>query len=128
MLAVVNQPPINDFKIEGTVEQRLLDIINAYFGPGVLKLCVQGEESEEDGGWERMEDMDWYKETEKELTPAVSMRFYRQLHKLTQSELAGKLGVSKQHVSDMECGRRNISKKTAEALSAIFDVPAGRFL
>lgn len=126
MLAVVSQPPINNFRIEGTVEQRLLDIIEAYCGQDAFRL-VDREDDDEDG-WERLEDMEWYQEAEKELTPAVSLKFYRQLHNLSQKELAERLGISKQHVSDMECGRRNISRKTAEALSTLFDVPQARFL
>ena len=48
--------------------------------------------------------------------------------KMTQAELGDKLGVSKQVISDMESGRRAISRKTAKELSRIFNVSASRFI
>ena len=47
---------------------------------------------------------------------------------LTQSMLAEKLGTSKQFISDMENGRKPISKKMAKELSKIFDVSVARFI
>ena len=73
-------------------------------------------------------DTDWFKEVEPELTPTSNLVFYRKLMKMTQAELGEKLGVSKQVVSDMERGRRSISKKTAKKLSKIFSVSVERFI
>ena len=47
----------------------------------------------------------------------------------TQSELGKKLGFfTAQKISDMEKGRRKISKVVAKKLSKIFEVPIERFL
>ena len=46
----------------------------------------------------------------------------------TQKELAEKLGMNKQHISDMERDRRSISKKTAKELAGIFKVSPVRFI
>ena len=48
--------------------------------------------------------------------------------KMTQAELGEKLGASKQVFSDMEHGRRSISKAMAKELSKIFDVSVERFI
>ena len=47
---------------------------------------------------------------------------------MTQSELAEKLGTTKQAVSNMENGLRPISKKTAKELAAIFKVSVSNFI
>ena len=48
--------------------------------------------------------------------------------KMTQEKLAEKLGTRKQVISDMEHGRRAISKATAKELSKIFSVSTDRFI
>lgn len=73
-------------------------------------------------------DMEWFKELESEDTPGKNLRFYRKLIGMTQPELAKKLGTSKQFISDMENGRKPISKKTAKELAAVFDVSVARFV
>ena len=67
-------------------------------------------------------------EVERELTPASNLAFYRKLMKMTQEKLAEKLGTRKQVISDMEHGRRAISKATAKELSKIFSVSTDRFI
>lgn len=61
-------------------------------------------------------------------TPGSNLRFYRNLAGLTQKELADKLGMTKQHISDMERDKRAISKKTAKNLGSIFKVSPARFI
>ena len=56
------------------------------------------------------------------------MRFYRKLSGMTQPVLAEKLGMANQFVSDMENGRKPISKVTAKKLAKIFDVSVARFI
>jgi len=73
-------------------------------------------------------DMEWFKELESEDEPGKNLRFYRKLTGMTQPELARKLGTSKQFISDMENGRKPISKKTAKELAAVFDVSVARFV
>ena len=73
-------------------------------------------------------EMEWYKEVKAEETPRGNLRFYRKLHTLTQLQLAEKLEITKQKISNMENGIIPISRKTACRLSEIFSVPAGRFI
>ena len=61
-------------------------------------------------------------------TPGGNLRFYRKLVGMTQKELAEKLGIAKQHVSNMERNERAISKKTAKNLGSIFKVSPARFI
>ena len=72
---------------------------------------------------------DWYKKIRKKITPGENMRFYRDLRDWTQDELGERLGgVSRQNVSGMEKGRREISKKTAKALAKLFDISVEKFI
>lgn len=71
----------------------------------------------------------WYKATKAGIGPGGAMRIYRELHGLTQEALGEKLGgIPRQHVSNMERGRRPISMTTAKKLAKLFSVPADRFL
>ena len=87
--------------------------------------AVQKDENEE---WVDPTELDFYKEMKAEETPGKNLRFYRKLVGLTQKELAEKIGVSKQYVSDMEGDRRSISKKMAKELASLFHISPVRFL
>ena len=123
MLVVVNQPLINDFRIEGTLSSSFLDNLRKEFGDD-MKIVKQ----DEDEGWIDVDDLDWFKEAVAKETPGSNLRFYRKLNGMTQKELAEKLAMSKQHVSDMENDRRAISKKTAKELGKLFKVSPVRFI
>lgn len=123
MLVVVNQPHINDFKIEGTLSSSFLDNLRKEFGDS-MKIVKQ----DNDEGWVNVDDLDWFKEAVERETPGSNLRFYRNLAGLTQKELADKLGMTKQHISDMERDKRAISKKTAKNLGSIFKVSPARFI
>lgn len=60
--------------------------------------------------------------------PAMLLRGYRGKLDMTQKELAEKLGVTQNRVSDMESGKRPISKDMAVKLGEIFDTPYKSFL
>jgi transcriptional regulator with XRE-family HTH domain len=59
---------------------------------------------------------------------ASRLRGYRHREALTQAELAGLAGVSKQNISDMENGRRGIGKDMAQRLGKALNAPWKRFL
>ena len=40
------------------------------------------------------------------------MKYYRQIKNYSQEELSEKLGVDAHYISDIECGRRNLTVKT----------------
>lgn len=60
--------------------------------------------------------------------PCRVLSGFRKRDGLTQEELAKSLGIKQQHVSDMENGKRLISKKTAQKLAAIFNTTYKTFL
>jgi DNA-binding XRE family transcriptional regulator len=122
MQALVKMPHI-DIQITGAIPPRILNLLEVEYGEN-LKLI----ENEDDESMDAFET-DWFKAVEKELSPASNMKFYRQLHHLTQEELGKRLGgIPKQHISNMENGKRPISKRTAKQLSQIFDLPLERFI
>lgn len=60
--------------------------------------------------------------------PAMMLRGLRGKEDITQAELAERLGISQDMVSDMESGIRNISFNMAKRLSEAFNVPYKMFL
>ena len=122
MLVVVNQPHTS-FRIEGDIPAAMLDYVDREFGKqNVSVLDDEGEVLL------NPHDMDWFKEAEAEETPGKNLRMYRRFAKLTQPELARKLGTSRQAISNMENGIRPISKKTAKELARIFSVSVSNFI
>lgn len=70
----------------------------------------------------------WYKEIKSKITPADSLKIYRQNKGLSQGKLAKLLGVLSSNVSEMERGKRGISKEVAKKLSLILEVPVEKFI
>jgi DNA-binding XRE family transcriptional regulator len=68
------------------------------------------------------------KEVFPEGNPAMLMRGYRGKLDMTQKELAKRLGITQNRVSDMESGKRPISKDIAVKLGELFDTPYKSFL
>ena len=119
MLVVVNQPHTNNFRIEGTISPSFMEVLKKEFGDDLI---VDNDE------WVVAEDTPWYKTLKETRTPAVNLNFYRTQKKMTQKALGEMLGVEKQYVSDMEHGRKEISKAMAKKLASIFNVSVSRFI
>ncbi|GHV83904.1 hypothetical protein AGMMS50212_12440 [Spirochaetia bacterium] len=120
MLAVVKKPP-TDFVLRGTIPEKYLTLLKNDFGKALTLL-------EDDDEYVLVEDMDWYKEMKAKETPGDKLRFYRKLNKMTQQQLALKLGVTKQKISNLERNVKPISRKTAYQLAGIFNRPPGYFI
>lgn len=60
--------------------------------------------------------------------PAMALRALRGREDLTQAELAARLGVSQNAISEMENGKRPISTKMAKRLGEEFNLPYKVFL
>lgn len=63
-----------------------------------------------------------------DVNPAMMLRGLRGKEDITQAELAERLGISQNMVSDMESGKRNISVNMAKRISEAFHVPYKLFL
>jgi DNA-binding XRE family transcriptional regulator len=53
--------------------------------------------------------------------PGMVLQGFRLRDEMTQTELAEKLGISQNRISDMENGKRSITKNTAMMLANLFD-------
>lgn len=60
--------------------------------------------------------------------PAKALRSFRYRDELTQKQVADLLGNHRQHISEMERGKRPIGKEMAKKLGKIFNVSYKLFL
>ncbi len=60
--------------------------------------------------------------------PAMALRGLRGKEDITQAELAARLGVSQNAISEMESGKRPISTKMAKRIGEEFNLPYKIFL
>ncbi len=121
MLVVVNQPHIDNFKIEGTISPISLDNLKNLFGSS---LSVK----EEDDEWVDINETEWFKNMKERYTPAMNLAYYRKKEHLTQKQLGEMLGIQKQVVSDMEHERKSISKVMAKKIAKALDCPVALFI
>jgi len=54
---------------------------------------------------------------------AISLRAYRRSHHLTQKEIAGSFGVSREYYNRLECGKSTPSMKLLETICHSTDIP-----
>ena len=52
----------------------------------------------------------------------IKLKYYRLIKKITQEQLAEKLNVDSHYISDIECGRRNITFKTLYKITKALDL------
>jgi DNA-binding XRE family transcriptional regulator len=122
MLAVVKTPHTKTtaFKIVGSIDKETLDYLNARFGEenvGVDEEIID------------VIDSGWYKNISKKVTPGTVVRTYRENMKLTQQQLAEKIDIGKSsYISDIEHGRRTVSKNLAKKFAEVFGVSVEMFL
>lgn len=71
----------------------------------------------------------WYHNIRKNITAGQNIRLYREMRGWTQEELGARLGnIPRQNVSNMENGRRTVSKDVAKKLASIFEVRVDKFI
>ena len=110
-------------EIHGEIPDPLLKCLQAEYGRRLILKCECG------GYWHNVLDAPLYESKPQEMNPGAWLRFFRQDHGLSQSQLGQKLGrVSRQNVSNMEYGRRPISRRMALRCAAFFGVPVDKFL
>jgi DNA-binding XRE family transcriptional regulator len=122
MQAVVKTPHI-DIKIKGNISGKLLSVLKEEYGKEVHI------DKEDENELVNIFQTEWYKKTRAKTTPGDNMKIYRELHKLTQAGLGEKIGgLPRQHISNMENGKRSISLNTAKKLSKLFKVSIEKFI
>jgi len=124
MLAVVKKPHTENslFEIRGEIPKKLIQYLKDNFGSDV-EIVDENEETVD------FLSSDWFKETTDSLTSGEVVKIYRENLDLTQEQLGKQLGkFTRQNISDIELGRRSISKEVAKKLSAFFNVNIERFI
>jgi DNA-binding XRE family transcriptional regulator len=122
MLVVVKMPhtKIAAFKLVGTIEQETIEYLNGRFG----KENVAIEEDIID-----VFESEWFKDLSKKTTLGSVVRVYRENFKLTQQQLAQKVGIqNSSYISDIENNRRPISKTLVKKFAGLFGVSPEMFI
>ncbi|TGL14501.1 helix-turn-helix transcriptional regulator [Leptospira meyeri] len=70
----------------------------------------------------------WYKEIKNQITPGDNLKIYRQNKGLSQGKLAKMLDILPSNISEMERGKRGISKDIAKKLSVILETRVEKFI
>ena len=119
MQVVVKKPHI---RLEGEIGGSLVKFLRDQYGE------IEVIEDEDDELVEVIHS-DWYRSIRETITPGENIRVYRQMHGMTQDELAEKLGnLTRQNISNMENGHRPVSKNVAKKLAVLFDVSVEKFV
>lgn len=119
MQVVVKKPRI---RLEGEISGSLVRFLRDQYGE------IEVIENEDDELIE-VKNSDWYTSIRGTITPGENMRLYREMHDMTQDQLAEKLGtVTRQNISNMEHGHRSISKNMAKKLAEVFEVSVEKFV
>jgi DNA-binding XRE family transcriptional regulator len=106
-------PPVAVEKVSRAIEKTLKSLGHSV---SVRRLNDEGEE------------LYTFEELFPEATPGRNLRGFRNRDEMTQEELAVKLGATQTRVSELESGKRPISRRMAEKLGAIFEIPYKAFL
>ena len=120
MLVVVNQPHTeNNFEMSGTISKDVIAELVKEFGSYISIIPDENID---------IHDIESYQEFLKSRTPGKNISYYRKLNGLNQKQLADKLEISVQNLSNLEHDRRAISKNMAKKLSKVLEAPVSRFL
>jgi DNA-binding XRE family transcriptional regulator len=110
-------------QIRGDIPETVLNVLRQEYGRRLILRSEIGEPMTD------VLNAPLYKQQPREMTPGDYLRFFRQDQNLTQTGLAGKLGtVSRHRISDLENGRRPISRMLALKLSRVFEVSSDKFV
>ena len=124
MLAVVKKPHTENalFEVKGEIPDELLEYLQDKFGSDI-KIMDDEEELT------NIFSTDWFKNISATTTSGETVKIYRENFNLTQEQLGKELGrFTRQNISDIELGRRSISKEVAKKLSNFFNVSVERFI
>jgi len=107
--------------IKGEIPPKVLSVLKEEFGKNVE--LIDDDESVD------IFETSWFKETKAQTTPSDNLKIYRQNKGLTQDALGKLIGeIPRQHISNMETGKRAISLNMARKLSEVFEVSIEKFV
>jgi predicted transcriptional regulator len=118
MSAAVKTRPIN-IRFKARTPVRVIHSIRKQFSTYII------DDEEENVDWFKT---DLHKEIAAAMSPGDYLRNFREAHLITQKELALKIGVRVNYLSDLETGQRAISRKNAKKFAALFNVTPGVFI
>jgi DNA-binding XRE family transcriptional regulator len=122
MLAVVKTPHTRQtaFRILGHIDRETLKYLNNRFGQE--NVDVDNEKID-------IMESSWFKNISKTITAGTVVRTYRENMNMSQQQLANKADIAKaSYISDIENGRRSVSKNLIKKFAEIFGVPPEMFL
>lgn len=112
--------PYTEIEIKGDVSDKILEVLQSEYGD-ILE--IQRDE------YINSFETDWYNEVKESLTPGDYLKTDRENKGITQNDLGSIIGsFSRQYISDMEHGRKNISLPVAKKLAAYFNRPVNRYI
>ena len=122
MQVAVKTPRI-ELKMKGDIPERVILFLEEEYGVSLRQTADDGEEVV------NAFETDWYKRTMAAMTPGKALRVYRENAGLTQAALGERMGgIPRQHISNMENGKRPIGKENAKRLAAALHVNYRVFL
>ena len=122
MQVAVKTPRI-ELQMKGDIPERVILFLEEEYGVSLRPTADDGEEAV------NALETDWYKRTMAAMTPGKALRIYRENAGLTQTALGERMGgVPRQHISNMENGKRPIGKENAKRLAAALHVDYRVFL
>ena len=112
MQVAVKTPRI-ELQMKGDIPERVILFLEEEYGVSLRPTADDGEEAA------NALETDWYKRTMAAMTPGKALRIYRENAGLTQAALGERMGgIPRQHISNMENGKRRIGKESAKRLAA----------
>ena len=122
MQVAVKTPRI-ELQMKGDIPERVILFLEEEYGVSLRPTADDGEEAA------NALETDWYKRTMAAMTPGKALRIYRENAGLTQAALGERMGgIPRQHISNMENGKRPIGKENAKRLAAALHVNYRVFL
>ena len=123
MQAVVKTPHIEISVRGAAIPPKLMEVLKEEYGQELNLVADDGDELV------NVFETQWYKGIKEEMTPGKYLRIYRENKGLTQLQIGKALGdIPRQHISNMEHGRRAISLKMARKLSTLLGAPIEIFI
>ena len=122
MQVAVKTPRI-ELNMKGDIPERVILFLEEEYGVSLRQTADDGEDVV------NALETDWYKRTMAAMTPGKALRIYRENAGLTQAALGERMGgVPRQHISNMETGKRPIGKENAKRLAAALHIDYRVFL